>query len=437
MRASFLPLLALLATGCERMPEDPIFLYGQVKHPDGSPASGTALHVDRALDSFDHLPGGSGYLEGRVWKYEPFSEGATEASGNFTLSVLSGDLSNEAASESYYGILQHRFRVYPPLEADGSGVFVAFIADDDVELPPLQPWASGLTVGDGPSLTFAAAPPAPELPPSATLPMYLSENTGESVSAPPSTPEPVVQLVGRDGLIWQQVQATSPWTPSPYVLEDFAGVEAQVRAASGGQWYFEPLVAEPSTLTFRLEWRSPRVGLPGGALRPVSRNAPCSPTPVDRPCPYTDGKLEAVLTRPMVEGAPQAPGVESLTFTLDAPRRLRRLVVRNLETTLDSDARMRVVLEGSVDGGEWATLGSFVHENHAEDPSRIILDFSLRDTGSDSPFDGKMELLTPPAFLDVPLPQELPVRYVRLSVAPEEGTWRGRLWKLSEVSLFE
>jgi hypothetical protein len=439
MRASSLPLLALLVTGCERMPEDPIFMYGQVKHLDGSPAGGTPLRMDRALDSFDHLPGGSHYLEGRVWKYEPFSEGTTEASGRFTLEALSQDLSAEAFVEEsgYQGTLWHRFRVSPPLEADGSGVFVAFVADDDVELPPLQPWASGFAVGDGASLTFAAAPRAPELPPSATLPQVSVGGSEDPIIAPPSTPEPVVQLVGGDGLVWQQVAATSPWTPSPYVLEDFDGVEAQVRAATAGQWYFEPLLAEPSSLTFRMEWRSPRVALPAGARRPVSRGRPCSPGPVDRPCPYTDGKLESVVTLLPSDGSIFDGGVESLTFTLDAPTRLRRLVVRNLETTLDYQPRMRVVLEGSADGEAWTQLGSFVHVNHSDDPSRSLLDFALRDTATDSPFDGPMELWTPPVFLDAPLTGELPVRYVRLYVAPEDGTWKGRLWKLGEVSLFE
>ncbi|MCY1018755.1 hypothetical protein [Pyxidicoccus sp. MSG2] len=436
MRASTvtLPLLALLATGCERMPEDPVFMYGEVKHADGSPAGSTPLRVDRALDTANDLLA----VEGRVWNYEPYSEGLTEASGRFTLEALSGDTQYEGyfPEGGYYGYLQHRFRVYPPLDEGGNGIFVAFSFYDDVELPPLQRWDSGLAVGPGPSLTFAPTPPAPRTPPSATVPEIMQGNE-EPVLVPPSTPEPVVQLHGGDGLVWQQEHAASPWALSPYVLEDFGGVEAQVRAVSVGQWYFEPLAAEGSTLTFRQEWRSPRVPLPAGTLRPVSRGMPCSPAPVDRPCPYTDGKLEAVLTRPEGEQGDDL-GVEALTFSLNTPARLRRVVVRNLEGTLGYQGRIRLVLEGSVDGGEWAPLGSFTVVNFdRDDPTRYIYQFSLLDTDTDSPFDGPMELYTPHVFLDAPLTGELPVRHVRLRMTSEEGSLTGLLWRLGEVSLFE
>lgn len=436
MRASSvtLPLLALLAAGCERMPEDPVFIYGDVKHADGSPAGGTPLRVDRALDTSD----GTYDVEGRVWNYEPYTEGTAEASGSFTLEALAGDTWYEGwRQEGYYAFVQHRFRVYPPLDAAGNGVFVAFFFQDDVELPPLQAWDSGLAVGPGPSLTFNPAPPAPSTPPSATVP-EAAVGSGVPVKVPASAPEPILQLHGGDGLVWQQEHVTSPWAVSPYVLEDFNGVAAQVRAVSVGQWYFSPLGAESSSLTFRQEWRGPHVALPVGTLRPVSRGMPCSPTPVDRPCPYTDGKLEGVLLRP--PGAPGGDGelgVESLTVTLNAPTRLRRVVVRGLEQTISYQPRMEVVLEGSVDGGEWLPLGSFPVVNFdPDDAARSVYQYALSDTEADSPFDGPMELYTPPVFLDAPLTGETPVRHVRLRVKSASG-FAGRLWRLGELSLFE
>ncbi|WP_164012391.1 hypothetical protein [Pyxidicoccus trucidator] len=448
MRSSLtkLSLLALLVTGCERMPEDPVFIYGRVLHADGAPAAGSPLKMERALDTRSDLSGIPEEVEGRTWDYAPYSAGTSEASGYFTLEALAGDLYTERYfSEGYYGYLQHRFRVAPPLAEDGHGVFVAFFLEDDVELPPLQQWASGFSVGDGPEgprLTFAPAPPAPTLPPSASLPESYDNEGMSTEQVPPSTPAPVVQLHAADGVVWQQLHAASPWVPSPYVLEDFSGVEAQVRAASVGQWYFEPLGAQFSQLTFRLEWRSPRLALPAGGLRPLSRGATCSPLPAPGPCPFTDGKAAAVETRPGSTqpgpGNPEGFGVEALTFTLDAPVRPRRVVVRGLETTLNYVPRVKVVLEGSLDGATWTPLESLTFVNFdPEDRGRQIYQYSLVDTDADSPFDGPMELFTPPVFLDAPLTGEASVRHVRLSVRTEDMQFAGRLWKLGEVSLFE
>jgi hypothetical protein len=441
MRSSLPPLslLALLATGCERMPEDPVFLYGRVTHADGSPAAGAPLRLERALDTRSQGPGNPYEQEEYTWEYAPYSEGTSEAEGYFTLEALSGDV----YSNAYYSFQQHRFRVSPPLEADGHGVFVAFFFRDDVELPPLRPWASGFTVSDGPEgprLSFAPAPSVPELPPSAELPIIYQDADMASEPMEPSTPEPVVQLLGEGGLVWQQRQAASPWVPSPYVLEDFSGVEAQVRAASVGQWYFEPLGAQFSDLTFRMEWRSPRVALPAGTRRPVSRGAACSPPPAQGACPYTDGKLATVEFGPPVEPGPGDDGLSpgSLTLTLDAPARPRRMVVRGLETTLVYLERLRVVLEGSGDGVAWSKLADVPVVNFdPEDRLRQGYLYSFTDTDTDSPFDGPLVLFAPPLFLDAPLTGETPVRHVRLRVTAEDGRSLGGLSKLAELSLFE
>ncbi|NMO16611.1 hypothetical protein HPC49_21595 [Pyxidicoccus fallax] len=437
MRASSLtlPLLALLATGCKLMPEDSVFLYGDVRLPDGSPAGGSLIQVDRAQADLDDW-NNPGDPDQRVWNYEPYTEVTAEASGGFTLETLAGDLRTEGYTrEGFEVTVRHRFRVYPPLASDGSGVFAVLYFEGDVDLPTLRPWDWGLTVGDGLSLSFAAAPPAPETPPTATL--GEAHVGSEHYVLHPTTPSPVLQLQGGAGLVWHQSPATSPWAPSAYVLEDFDAVEAQVRASSDGLWYFEPLGASSSGLDFRLEWRSPRAALPRGTLRPVSRGMTCSPAPVDRPCPFTDGRLEPVLAIP-AGGTEDDAGVEALTFSLNAPTRLSRVVVRNLDTTMGYLGRLRVVVEGSVDGGAWVTLGNFL--TVLWDTAKPSRGFPLPSmvSANDSPFgEGPIEPFTPHLFLDAPLMSELPVRLVRLRVTSEGGGTSGKLVKLGEVSLFE
>ena len=445
MRASSLclPLLALLATGCEPMPEDPVFIHGRLLRADGASRAGAPLTLERGrMDPRILEPDGDfDYEKEPSMIYAPYSTGTTDAEGYFTLEALSGDTYLESQSN----ILRDRFRVAPPLEADGHGVFVSFLFDNDVELPPLQPWASGFAVNDGPggrTLSFAAAPPAPELPPSGTFPPGTLEEYYGSGETPPellssSLPEAVVLLHGEGGLVWQQMKAASPWTPSPYLLEDFAGVEAQLRAATLGQWYFEPLGGLYSNLEFHMEWRTARLPLPAGGLRPVSRGATCSPSPVQGACPFTDGKLASVKAGP--EKTPserKEQGVTSLTFTLEAPARPQRLVVRGLVTNLNLQPRIQLVLEGSPDGLTWSPLSTHSIVNFdPEDPRR--LSFRVSGVHSDSPFDGPVRLLEPPIFLDTALTVATPVRHVRLSVKPEGRVVTGRLMRLGEVSLFE
>ncbi|MCP3143958.1 hypothetical protein [Pyxidicoccus xibeiensis] len=428
-----LSLLALLASGCERMPEDSVFLYGRLLKEDGSPQAGS-LRVERALNR--------SFVDGQYnpevdWNFEPYSEGDSQDSGDFTLEIVYGD----TYVEDLYSYASHRFRVYPPLDADGNGVFVAFFFQDDVELPALRPWTSGLAVTsgpEGPTLSFAPAPPGPEVPPAGRQREFY-DNEGNVVPRPPSTTMPVVQLHGAGALVWQQLQAASPWVPSPYVLEDFQGVEAQVRALSADEWYFEPLAAQYSSVTFRMEWRSPRVAVPPGGLTPISRGAGCSAAPVDGACPFTDGKLLPRDTLPESQqpGAGSDFGVEAVSFTLPAPARPRRLVVRALETTLGYTPRMRLVLEGSTDAVSWAPLGDFPIVNYDEkDRNRELYSYALTND-EDSPFDAPIVVFNGPLFLDAPLTGDAPVRHVRLRVTGEDGKTPGRLLKLAELSLFE
>lgn len=435
----FLPLLTLLAAGCERMPEDPVFAYGRLQHRDGAPQAGATVRVERAL----YRDGWSSPEPSR--DFQPYSEGHSEATGDYTLAFLHGDVVVE--DRVNYAFTQYRFRAYTPLEEDGSGVFLAFHFRDDVELPVLRPWSPGLTVGDGPegpTLSFAPAPSALENPPSAELPWYAEED-GTRYVAEPTAPEPVVQLHAGDGLVWQQKGAASPWVPSPYMLEDFTGVEAQVRALSAGTWYFYPLASNSSDLTFRVEWRGPRVPVPGGTLRPVSRGAACSPLPEggSGPCPYTDGKLAPVKTArsASVPGEPQVPsGVEALTFTLETPVRPRRAVLRGLESSHSFVPTLRVLLEGSADGATWAPLASVPVRFDSEEQRWVSHGYSYEDLEEDSPWDGPLQVFTGALWLDVPLPPGEPVSQVRLRVQSEDPLSPAvpqPIWALTELSLFE
>ncbi|RKI25504.1 hypothetical protein D7Y27_42260, partial [Corallococcus sp. AB004] len=122
-----LGLLAFTTAGCDRYPEDPIFAYGRALHRDGTPRSGETLTLERLEDDV----------------FTPLTTATTEASGDFTLEMLSGDAVRE---EDYYR-RSNRLRLALPLDADGSGTFLSFTLQDDVELPTLKPWDARPIVG--------------------------------------------------------------------------------------------------------------------------------------------------------------------------------------------------------------------------------------------------------------------------------------------------
>ncbi|RKG94001.1 hypothetical protein D7X32_43115, partial [Corallococcus carmarthensis] len=140
MRRALVTSLALLAsvtTGCERYAEDPIFGYGRALQRDGTPRSGETLTLER-LDEAG---------------FAPLATTITEASGDFTLEVLYGDVMRDSNSFSTL----NRLRVALPLEADGSGTFLTFAMRDDVELPTLKPWDAHPVVStsdQGPTVAF-------------------------------------------------------------------------------------------------------------------------------------------------------------------------------------------------------------------------------------------------------------------------------------------
>ncbi|MFY1826787.1 hypothetical protein ACN47A_12785 [Myxococcus fulvus] len=420
-----LPLVALLATGCDRKPEDPVFVYGLLQHLDGSPRPDVAVTLERTRQpSYEH-PEHEGF--------RPYTEARSEGTGNVTLEVLHGD----TLEEREYERLQYRFRLAAPLE-EGHGVYTSFVFEDDVEIPPLRPWAPNLTVGrdaEGLALSFDAAPPVPPLPPSGRLLQWETGMSPDPVTLEPWTPYPVVQLHGPGGRLWEVHDAAAPWRPNPYQLEDFAGVEAQVRAVSMGTWVFRPLASNDSSVSFRVEWRGPRVPVPVGTLHPVSRGAPCTPAPVGEPCPYTDGSLRKVRT---TQGEPGS-GVDEVVLQWEAPIRPRHAVIRELELAQGGPPRLLFQVEGSLDGGSWSTLGSAPYENYDDVEIRAPrFSMALEYTQEDSPYgDGPLDVKSKARFVEVGLTGEVPVRFVRLRMFSDGGSWTLPIGALSEFSVFE
>ncbi|AFE03375.1 putative lipoprotein [Corallococcus coralloides DSM 2259] len=427
MRRALVTSLALLAsatTGCQRYPEDPVFVYGRALRRDGTPHSGEPLSVQR-MDR-----------ETRV--FQPFGTVLPEPSGDFTMELLYG----EAVSDTYAFRDMNRFTLALPLEEDGSGAFVSFLFQDDVELPTLQPWDAHPTVSmgeQGPIVAFPPAPPAPAQPKTADTMEMQDEATGDFIPLLATDPEPLMWVMSGDELLWRERGMTSPWTPGLYVLEDFVQPRVLLRAASSGTWIYSPLGSEMSSVEFQLEWRTGAEPLPTGTLRPLSRGATCEPSP-SGDCPWTDGLLTPV-DFPQERATPRA---KSLAITLPQPGTPRRAVVRGLSYVPGPHGKDWLVLEGSADGEQWQSLARVTLQDLTS-LERNLLDtqfgFNVQSTG-DSPYgDGPLPLgRKAPVFQDVPLTGTDPVRFVRLTVETlgyNSAIQPVELRTLSELSIFE
>ncbi|RKI55146.1 hypothetical protein D7X55_29625 [Corallococcus sp. AB049A] len=427
MRRALITSLALVAsavTGCQRYPEDPVFVYGRALRRDGTPHSGEPLSIQR--------------MDPATRSFQPFGTLSPEPSGEFTLELLYG----EAVTDTYSFRDMNRFTLALPLDADGSGAFVSFLFQDDVELPTLQPWDAHPVVSmgaQGPSVAFPSAPPAPAQPPTADTMEMQDGLTGEFIPLLATDPKPLLWVMSGDSLLWREPGTTSPWTPGPYVLEDFAGPRVLLRAASRGTWLYSPLGSEMSSVEFQLEWRTGAEPLPAGTLRPLSRGAACEPSPSGA-CPWTDGLLTPV-DLPQEQGVARA---KSLAVTLPQPGMPRRAVVRGLSYVPGPEGKDWLLLEGSADGEQWQSLARVTLQDLTS-RERNLLDiqfgFNVQSTG-DSPYgDGPLPLgRKEPVFQDVPLTPTDPVRFVRLTVQTRgyNGTIQpAELQTLSELSIFE
>ncbi|QSQ18887.1 hypothetical protein JY651_26390 [Pyxidicoccus parkwayensis] len=423
-----LGLLVLVCAGCDRLQEDPIFAYGLAQQRDGAPLAGATLSYERAKVEKRPNNGGSP----RDYPHPMFTlygTTTTEGTGDYFLEMRYGDV--QAVDPSYPGAtIPYRYRV-SLLEEDGAGTFVSFVFQDDVELPLLKTWDARLTATPGPDgfvVSFAEAPPTPEVPVTGEL-ANVTTPENAVVPGPPSVPDPVLILTSGGQPLFRAWGATSPWTVSPYVLEDFASPELQLRALSIGEWTFFPTGALHSTLDFRQEWRTGVLPLPAGNLRPISRGIPCEPAPEPGgPCPWTDGRLEPVPVKTPLE-------VPWLILTLPEPTRLRHAVVRGM----GGSYLYYFILEGSLDGEQWSRM-ALAPLLMSEDPVDWGRQPFTDQTQWDSPFDGGLTRYDSRLFGESALEDVGPVRYVRLTGTSyaDGNNGVGRfIYQLAEVSLFE
>ncbi|WP_148282378.1 hypothetical protein [Corallococcus coralloides] len=301
-----------------------------------------------------------------------------------------------------------RFRVAAPLE-EGRAAFVSFTMANgtgDSELPELRVWGADLAWSEtatGQALTFAPPPSAP------TPPQGVVVSADDTMPSPgalggnlvdPSIPDPELQIHGKEGLVWHEDAVTSPRLLSPWLLEDFVTPEAQVSANS---WHRDALTSDEAWLQFRIEWRSERLPLPAGTLRPLSRGARCHPA-LDAPCPFTDGllteKRPSELWPLETASYPRHVGVR-----LEAPARVSRVVICNLVTS-----GQEVVVEGSEDGTQWTELA---RRKLAESFTSGVNRGFREESNAGSPRDPPLPRYDH-AALDIPLPGGSQVQYVRL-----------------------
>ncbi|NVJ24148.1 MULTISPECIES: hypothetical protein [Myxococcus] len=418
----------LLSSGCERMQDESVFVYGRVERRDGTPVSGGVVPYARTRHE---VPMGEGPYVFEPSVFQAYAESSTEQSGDFFLEMRYGDVESVNTPNSW--LQPYRFRASWRDEA-GAAVFASFTFHDDVELPPLRIWDSQLAVTphpQGASVTFGAAPPLPE-PPITGEYAQTSDVNQQIVIDYPTTPEAALFVLNGGQPLFRAWIPTSPWTASRYVLEDFPQPTVRLRAASVGEFWFYPLGGKYSELWFRMEWRTEELPLAPGGLVPVSRGAACQPSPATG-CPWTDGRLDAVS----FGGKP----VESLVVTLPEPKKLRHVVVRGAE----GGTFTGFLLEGSEDAEQWTQLAllriapaDYTLPPQLAGPRRFFEEM----TQWDSPFDGRLSLIKGPHFLDAPVTEEArPVRHVRLRAvgfnfvgAPVPGATMGGL---SELSLFE
>ncbi len=418
------PLLCvLLVSGCERYPDQPVFVYGQALRPDGSPLSGAMLGVDRRANLQEPELGGE-----LSFGFTPYKSVTTTTEGAFTLELAARDAEEQLPS----GTQVYRFRVCTPPELGPRAIASFTFNAQDIELPALQPWDAGLTVSGSaavPSVTFGSPPPAPEKPASAKLPVFF-DSQGRSQLTAPTTPAPIVQLTSGEAVIWQEMREPGTWTPMPWMLEDFVAPRVQVRALSLGEWRFEPLWGGTSQVTFRLEWGSQHEPLPGGTLQPVSRGATCILWWKPGPCPWTDGQLAPVR----LSDKRQAP--TEIGLTLVAPARLARAVIRGLQAEGGFFPDQTLIIEGSANGSDWTQLASLpIPRAGALEPRAPFASIG-RHWAEDSPLDGPLVMNGSPLFLEIPLTSTEQVSHVRLHAENPEGR-QVVLSSFAELSLFE
>ncbi|AKQ70309.1 hypothetical protein A176_007221 [Myxococcus hansupus] len=387
-----LPLcLSLLA--CAMEPDDPVFLSGTALEADGTPWRGGPLLLTRPLP----LP--TSPTSSPRMRFETWAEVTPDADGLFLHRLTARDTGADDIRRPIPWADDNAFQLLLPPRADGGRDFYAFELHRDSDVPPLRQWSSNVRSVEatgGVRLAWDAMPSIVDVP----EPHYFVEARGPT---------------GRAWLI-RTAQQEEPWL-GPELLEDFTDGHAHVQAFSAGA-----RVWVHTSLYFFAVHDAPPFRLPVEGRVPISRGVDCrGGTRIVSPCPFTDGRLEAVN----VPGPPQALATE-LTLVLPQPARPRQVVIRGASVVGPPGQVFHV--EGSVDGSDWRLLAkSAVLPDPTSGPY-------LDETNSDS---GGQEY-----YVRLELPVNVPeVREVRVWFGvPTPGGgppgFKQSIRTLREVSLF-
>lgn len=434
MRLLALGCTLALTAGCEPLAEDPVYLYTRAERADGTPWEGLEVVLEaRVPDSWQDAPPP---LPGPP--FAAHARGQADARGDVTL----------ASTDGYVNAVMHRmgvsapeFRVALPLLPDGSGVACNFRwMGSDTELPALRPWRAEARVQPqeaGALQLLFAPPPAPvPLPPTMGAPWPIVGPDGQRLEYSPPRPWVVVQVWQGDALAWRQrVRVGADGEVGDVgllpasVREDLDGLQAQVRVAVDGSWYFEPLVGRVGSASWRLDWRSGRLALPAGGARPLSRGAACLGDAEGVACPWTDGAMAPV--RP--------PAGAAVGVTLATPVQVRRAVVRGLTFDLRTNYPDAFLVEGSADGLTWTELARVpVFFWEPQDPAASST--GLLSQKVETPWDPPLAVTDSRAhYADLELrtgPE--PVRHVRLRGVSDDprASTPPQVVSLQELSLY-
>jgi hypothetical protein len=402
----FLALGTASAVACAPSPDDLVFMFGPLVDNEHRPLPGVDIVLTRA--TMLHCGGISSYPgesdAGHAFEPEPVQRVKTNGDGDFLFELLIA----ETLLPSKAGYFEPACMI---LQAEGYTSSIELRhPGTDVALPGFLAWNG----------TLARRPPAG------------SPDGGFEIELPPLPHFPLVdldkshyithrmELASGAGVVWKQKLHEDAGSRLPIpgeILEDFQDVQATLVAHA-------PVPVVQSDNPFQIPYgftartKTEPLALPADGRTASSRGASCGT--VDA-CPFTDGKLDAILARAETPTGP----VYSLSLTVDlgTPKKLRHAVVRDLylggigsqgENDIEeAPDPIPVFLDGSADNGTtWirlAQLGEHV------DP---------RSTPGPDAFLG--------LYLSAPIdPAAPPVQKVRLS------TEAAFILSLAEISLFE
>ncbi|WXH31901.1 hypothetical protein WA016_05880 [Myxococcus stipitatus] len=327
-----------------------ILIKGKAIDESGAPLSETLLKIHRGDNSACSLA-----IFSSTWRSVK-----TRTDGTFELDLLGADTRS--------GSFARCFIIASPTRAEGRGVSASFLVQaSEVALPTLQEWTGTLTAtaaAQGVSVNFR--------------PLSATHGAGED--------EYTLAVRGPNVFpIWAAYKVTPPVSLSDYALEDAANLKAVASAERD---------AKVGDVTVDLSYSSDTVALPRRTRVPVSRGATCTYVGAELPCRLTNGDLGNVVNF--------QSGVREVSFRLPRAVVPRKAVLRNFVL---NGSMSELVLEGSADGTQWASLANLLAGAGAQ------------------------------AFMEVDLTGTTAVSQVRIRAVPRDAT--SDLRSLAQLSLFE